>query len=245
MYSLIATIAVFTSTYLAEYIAKRDKLKLLNRLWEIILMVLLFGVIGARIYHVIDFFEYYKASFLQILNFRAGGLALFGGFIGGLVGTLVASKIYNFKLSKFLDLISIVLPIGQSIGRWGNYFNNELYGKPYNGTLKLYIPNAFRTEEFKNVAYYHPLFLYESVLDLALFFILFIIWKQKRIKIGNLGFLYIYIFGYGLIRYTLEPLRINAWEYNNINIASVISLILVFVGIIGLLISRFKLLKRK
>ena len=83
MYSLIATVSVFVATFLAEYIAKHEKLKLKNNIWEIILMVMLFGVIGARLYHVIDFFEYYKTNPIQILNFRAGGLAIYGGVIRG------------------------------------------------------------------------------------------------------------------------------------------------------------------
>ena len=233
MYSLIATISIFTSTYLAEYIAKKEKLKFSDRLWEITLMVLLLGVIGARLYHVIDFFEFYKANPLQIFNFRAGGLALYGGLIGGLLGGFVASKIYSFRLAKFLDLMVIVLPLGQAIGRWGNYFNYELYGKPYQGFLKLYIPIAHRQNGFEQIAYYHPLFFYESFLNLLLFFVLYFLWTKKKFKIGSLNLLYIYIFGYGLIRYTLEPLRINTWAFSGASVASMISILFVLVGVIG------------
>jgi len=239
MYSLIATIAVFTSTFLAEYISIHEKLKFKDKIWMVVLMVMLFGVIGARGYHVVDFIDYYKANPIQILNFRAGGIAIYGGLIGGLVGAIVASKVYKFKLFKFLDLISIVLPLGQSIGRWGNYFNFELYGKPYNGLLKIYVPNGYRQVGFENISYYHPLFLYESLLSLLLFLLLFIIWKSKKAKIGTNTFLYIYILGYGLIRYTLEPMRINAWAYNGFDIASLISLFFILVGILGLICNKY------
>ena len=245
MYSLIATVSVFVATFLAEYIAKHEKLKLKNNIWEIILMVMLFGVIGARLYHTIDYFEYYKTDPIQILNFRAGGLAIYGGLIGGFIGAIISSKVYAFSLYKFLDLVSIVLPLGQSIGRWGNFFNFELYGKPYNGILKLYIPNFARQSGFENTSYYHPLFLYESVLNLLLFFIIFAFWKKEKVKIGSLNFLYSYVLGYGLIRYTLEPLRINAWVFNNLNVAQLISFILICIGCFGLLSNKILLLKNK
>lgn len=236
MYSLIATLSVFVSAYLAEYIARREKLKFADRLWEIILMVLLFGVIGARIYHVVDLIDYYKLNPLQILNFRAGGLGIYGGLIGGFIGTYIASKIFTFNFNKILDLFAIVLPLGQAVARWGNYFNFELYGKPYNGLLRLYIPSVYRKSGFENISYYHPLFLYESALSILLFLIVFYCYKKSKFKIGSKNFFYLYILGYGIIRYTLESLRINPWVWNNINIATLVSLCLITIGSIGLVI---------
>jgi len=245
MYSLIAAISVFITTTLAEYIATKNKLNIKDKIWQVILMVILFGIIGARAYHVIDFYPYYQANPILILNFRAGGLGIYGGLIGGLIGVFVASKIYIFSTKQFLDLVSIVLPLGQSIGRWGNYFNFELYGKPYNGIFKIFVPNAYRVAGLENISYYHPIFFYESFLNILLFALMFILWKKKIVKIGSMIYLYLYILGYGLIRYTLEPLRINAWEYKNINVATGISLMFIFIGIIGLIISSKNLRKVK
>ncbi len=148
--------------------------------------VLLFGIVGARAYHVIDLWEHYSQNLGQILAIWRGGLGILGGLVGGAVGFWIAmQKRTNAKMNRWRVLASVVtgLPLAQAIGRWGNLVNNELWGEGGK-----------------------PLFLYESLLSLVLFgLILSVRGQAAKTRVG------IYLVGYGLIRLALEGLRVEAW----------------------------------
>lgn len=184
-----------------------------TNLLNLSIVIFISAILGARVYHVLTSLNLYKQSgefnFLKALNIRNGGLGIPGGIFSGIAGGLIYSKIK--KLKNYWRLLAIGLPnllLAQSIGRWGNYFNQELYGRPSNGLVKLEIDLAHRPAYLSNITYYQPLFLYESALTLVAFIIYRVVIKNKY-KV-NVNFNYSYYFiSYGVIRALLEPLRID------------------------------------
>jgi len=171
------------------------------------------GIIGARLYHVIDKWkEIYSLNPISVLYLWNGGLGIWGAIIGGIVGLLFyfqrSSGKKNSK-NQFLNLLDVAcfgVPLGQAIGRWGNFFNNEIVGK--NG---------------------EPLFLYESLLNVLLFSSLVVVSRRSK-KIGVISGLY--LAGYGIIRLVLEPLRPDSiiWKIYGIPAASLVALSTIAVG---------------
>lgn len=176
-----------------------------NSFWETMFpWILVGGVIGARIYHAIDYWDrYYKYNFWEIFKIWNGGLGIWGGLIGGGVVVAIICKIYEKSLFKTFDDIVVGVPFAQAIGRLGNFANGELYGK--NG---------------------EPLFAYEAVLNLILGFLLIGLAKQKRSTAGD------YLIGYGLIRIVLENLRPEdvIWKIANIPVAIIFGMLAVMIG---------------
>ena len=193
------------------------------------LWAILGGIVGARLYHVIDYGWYYGARPLEVFAIWMGGLGIWGAVIGGMVGLLCLSWWKKIPALLLLDLAAAALPLSQAIGRWGNWINFELYGKPTLLPWKWWIPPEFRPQSFIEVGYYHPLFLYESLLMTGLFFVInyFI---RPRWAVGTGGLLGGYLLGYGLIRLVLEPLRITPWTIQGLPVAQGFALFAILIG---------------
>ena len=156
-----------------------------------------------------------------------GGLGIFGGILGGIIGLWFYSRKRKERFFLLLDVMAIGLPIGQMIGRWGNFFNQELYGLPSNLPWSIYIKPENRLIEVMNFERFQPLFLYESLWSLVGFLGLWwLIWREK-LEVGKGGVLMAYLGWYGLGRFWLEFLRLDAWQISGVNVAQVISLSLV------------------
>lgn len=188
------------------------------------------GIIGARIYHVVDYWQYYQGHIAEIMAVWRGGLAIWGAVLGGGISLYMLSRWKRLPLFTMLDVVGRALPLSQAIGRWGNWVNFELYGKPTMLSWGWWIPPQHRPLNMLQTAYYHPLFLYESLLSLGLFFILnrFV---RKRFRVGSGGIIGGYLIGYGLIRFFLEPLRINPWRVGGLPMAQLIAVIMILVGL--------------
>jgi|WetSurMetagenome_2_1015567.scaffolds.fasta_scaffold142197_2 phosphatidylglycerol---prolipoprotein diacylglyceryl transferase len=211
-YGLLIGLAVAAAMEIALFRSgKIEKENLENAIWWVILA----GVIGARLYHVIDYWSrYYSANPIKILYFWEGGLGIWGAISGGFLGLLIYCHFNKLKFWEYLDVMVIGVPMAQAIGRVGNYINGELWGK--NG---------------------EPLFAYEGLLNLMLFGIL---WKasSKKQRSGTLSG--IYLIGYGVIRALLEDMRPeeNIWKIGGIPTAIIFSMAAIFAG--GYLIFRRK-----
>ena len=161
---------------------------------DMVIVGLICGVIGARIYYVIFAWDYYKNDILSVFNIRQGGLAIYGGIIGAVLSLYVTSRIKKIPFLKVLDTIAIGIPIGQIIGRWGNFFNREAFGGYTNNLLAMQLPvSAVRqneiTEEMwqhavtiNGVQYIqvHPTFLYEGLWNCGVLVILFLMRKKTK-----------------------------------------------------------------
>lgn len=240
-YGIILMTGVIASSYLASWLAKRKGMDT-DFLWDSLIWVVIGGIIGARLWHIITpppsmieqgiTFQYYLTHPLDAINIRLGGLGIAGAVIGGGIAFYIVARRKGQNFIEWIDIAAPVLPLGQAIGRWGNFVNQELYGAPTNLPWAIYIDPAHRLPEFADVAYYHPIFLYESLWNLAsVFFLLWISRKFADKLIPGDVFL-IYLITYPFIRILLDFIRLDASEIAGFNANQVfMTVILVLAGI--------------
>lgn len=191
------------------------------------------GVIGARLYYVLLNWKHFLSEPLAALMIWTGGLSIHGGLLGGIVAGLGYCKFKKLPLLVTADLILSAMPLAQAIGRWGNFFNSEAFGRPVGDDfpLKLFIPQESRPWEFKEQKYFQPTFLYESVYDLLLFCLLYFgLAERLRRYPGVLACLY--IIGYSIGRLIIEPMRTDSLLAFGIPAAIVTSTILLVIAVI-------------
>lgn len=230
-YSICIFIGVFIATFLIIREAKKRKINE-DFTFNLIFYTVIFGLIGARLYFVVFNLDYYLNNPFEIIEVWNGGLAIHGGIIGGLIFLLFYTKKYKINTYKMLDIAVVGLIIGQAVGRWGNFFNQEVYGKVFPELVNSSLPKFIIDGMYIDGAYRQPLFLYESLGCLLGFIVLLIIRRYKYLKNGQLTG--IYLIWYGILRFILEGMRIK--EFNllvgNIKVAQVVSITLVLVGVL-------------
>lgn len=195
--------------------------------WDLLIWLIIGGVIGARLWHVftpspsliaqgVDT-QYYLTHPLDLINLRRGGLGIPGAVIGGALALFFFTRKFKLNFVEWADIAAPALALGQAIGRWGNYFNQELYGAPTNLPWKIFIDPLHRLADYAEQAYYHPLFLYESLWNLGNLALLF--WVSRRLaeklKPGDLFLLYLVIYPVG--RFLLDFLRLDASRLAGVN----------------------------
>ncbi|MBQ3407926.1 MAG: prolipoprotein diacylglyceryl transferase [Clostridia bacterium] len=177
------------------------------------------AIICARIYYVAFKWDYYGSNIEEILDFRNGGIAIYGALIGAVVTICVFCKIRKIKILDLLDYLAPIIPLCQAIGRWGNYINIEAYGTETNWPIRMEIIEKGVTK------YVHPTFLYESVGNLVVFFVLYKLSKNRKFS-GQVVCLY--FMGYALVRFFVEGLRTDSLMLGTIRVSQILSLILLF-----------------
>ena len=248
-YGIIIAIGVIAGYLVAAGIAKKTKQNPEMYL-DFLIFALIFAIIGARLYYVIFSWDQYKDNLLQIFNLRNGGLAIFGGVIGAVATAVVFCKKKKYDFWLLADTAVPGLILGQAIGRWGNFFNQEAFGGFSDGlfAMRLNVETAaYTTQELLQKAVevggttyiqVHPTFLYESVWCLVVFAIMLLVWKKR--KFGGQIFS-IYLIGYGLGRVWIEGLRTDQlllWN-TQIPVSQLLSLLLV-IGGIALLYGKYR-----
>lgn len=214
-YAIFIVIAIILSLIILKINNKNEEVKYENIL-DLAIYLIPISIICARLYYIIFFdIEYYIQNPIQILNLKSGGLAIYGGIIGGLITIYVYCKIKKLNALSVLDQIAPCLALGQAIGRWGNFINIEAYGTETN--------NIFRMGIIENGVYeeVHPTFLYESIADLIIFIILILIGKNRQ-KNGERTLLYLIM--YSFVRFFIEGIRIDSLMLKNIRISQIVSL---------------------
>lgn len=175
------------------------------------------GVLGARLYYVIFNLDYYSSDWSRVMQFRQGGLAIHGGILAGfIVGYLICKK-NNVNFLSMADVAAPSMILGQAIGRWGNYFNQEAYGRPTELPWAIMIDGV-------NV---HPTFLYESIWNLIVMSGLILYTKKKKVE-GEVFFLYLIFYSIG--RFFIEGLRIDSLMIGPFRTAQLISLLMIIGG---------------
>lgn len=228
-YSICILLGVISSSILLIRNSKRLNVSK-DKMFDIIFYTLIFGIIGARVYYVLFNIDYYKDNIVEMFYIWNGGLAIHGGIIGGFLFLYYYTKNNNIDFIKLLDLVSVVLLLGQAVGRWGNFFNKEAYGSVVSiGFLKRFIPDFIINRMYINNNYHHPTFLYESFLCFIGFIILYILYKKKMLSDGK--YVGLYLIYYGIVRIFIEILRVDSLMFLNIKFAIVVSLCFIIVGI--------------
>ena len=191
-----------------------------NNLLDFLIIAIPCGIIGARAYYVIFSWDYYSHNLSEIINIRNGGLAIHGGLIVGvIVGWLFCRK-RKIKILQLLDIIVPSVSLGQSIGRWGNFINQEAYGRPTN------LPWAIVVDGQK----VHPTFLYESIIDFALFIFLTWFMRKKKLTDGQVFSLYLILYSIG--RFFVEGLRTDSLIFLGMRVAQLVSLGSIIAGVV-------------
>lgn len=219
--------------------------------YDLAIFVILFGVIGARLYYVIFEWDMYKNDLLSIFNIRNGGLAIYGGVLAGILTAYVFSRIKKLSFMQILDTAVLGLLVGQILGRWGNFFNREAFGgytdNLFAMQIKLDEVGGIITDSIsKNIKIVdgieyiqvHPTFLYESLWNLALLAIIMIYKKHRKFD-GEI--ISIYMMGYGLGRFLIEGLRTDQLLLPGIHVAvsQVVSIVMMVIGAGVVIYKRF------
>ncbi len=214
--------------------------------WDLLVYLIIGGVIGARLWHIFTpppssiaqgfTTQYYLTHPLDAIAIWKGGLGIPGTILGGLVAMWIYTRGHKgIGFWDWADIAGPSLALGQAIGRWGNFFNQELYGAPTNLPWKIYIDPAHRLPGFESVAYYHPLFAYESLLNLANMLLLLWLMRRYRSSLRKGDIFNVYLIAYPLIRFSLDFLRLDASQVMSININQTLMAVVGIAAIIVLI----------
>ena len=215
LYGVVIAIGMILGLTLAARIAKKTGNDP-DVIWDLAPPLLIFSIIGARIYYVIFMWDFYKDDPIQILNLRGGGLAIYGGIIAGVLTLYIYCRVKKQKFPLVLDFVIYGLLVGQILGRWGNFFNREVFGEYTNNLFAMRIPAVMVRERDisasiaahmtagTNYIQVHPTFLYEGMWNLALLILLYLYLEHKKFD-GEIALLY--FAGYGIGRAWIESIR--------------------------------------
>ncbi|OLS03874.1 prolipoprotein diacylglyceryl transferase [Tissierella creatinophila] len=216
-YGIFIASAVFLGTIIALKQAKLNNIEE-NDLLDLLLYAIPVSIIGARAYYVIFSWDLYRDDLIQVLNFRNGGLAIHGVLIGAIVTTIIFTKKRNISFWKLVDTAAPSLVLGQAIGRWGNFVNQEAHGGPTD------LPWGIIVDGVK----VHPTFLYESLWNFGVF--IFLMWYSRNKKhVDGAVFLW-YLILYSFIRFFIEHLRTDSLMWGSVKVAQLISVIIIIVS---------------
>jgi phosphatidylglycerol:prolipoprotein diacylglycerol transferase len=223
-YGIILMLGAVAGAFLASREAKRRGYEP-EIVWDLMIYLLIGGIIGARLWHIFTpppssgvTTEWYLTHPLDALNIRKGGMGIPGAVIAGVIVMYFYARRHGLGFTDWLDIGAPGLALGQGIGRWGNFFNQELYGAPTTLPWKIFIDPEHRLVEYSDVEYYHPLFLYESIWNIGNMFLL--LWISRRytdwLKSGDLFIIYLIVYPVG--RFLLDFLRLDASIVAGLNI---------------------------
>lgn len=238
-YGMIIAFAILIGIFLSQHLAKKRGL---NPDDIIILAILIipFAILGARIYYCI--FSDVSYTFKTFWDIRSGGLAIYGGVIGGIIAIIIFAMFKrDFKLIiKLFDVIAPALILGQALGRWGNFFNQEAYGNLVTDPDWQWFPFAVKIDAFPQDEWHLATFFYESVWNIIGFILIMIVFNKNKQLGTTTGF---YLAYYGLGRLWIEGLRTDSLYIGNIRVSQLISAIMIVIGISILVYNYIK--KRK
>ncbi len=243
-YGFFIVLGIFLAFSLTLFLAKKYKIEK-DTVIDLAFYLIIFGIIGARIYDIFLEWRYYIENPVDVFKIWQGGLAIHGGILAGLITLWVFVKKVKIKSfenlsqwSRFFKLTAMIAPglvLAQAIGRWGNYFNQELFGRPTDLPWGVYISPINRPLEHLGTSFFHPTFLYESLGSLIVFIILislhFYFIKKNKVSFKN-DFLItaLYLSLYSILRFSLEFIRIDfAPEIFGLRFPQFISIIIVVV----------------
>lgn len=229
-----------------------------DHVWNGLIIVLILAVIGARLYHVLTpspsmqavgiftALDYFRNPY-QLINIRNGGLGIFGATIGGLLGLLIYCRRNRLPMLAWADIAVVGMALGHAIGRWGNYFNQELYGGPTGAPWAITIDPMHRLPDFAQFDSFHPTFLYESIWNLLTFFLLIWLVRRRYDRLLPGEVLAVYLVAYALGRSLLEFIRLDSRTVNllglqtNLAVATLVSIGMAAIAVIFVLIRRWRL----
>ncbi|MEA4854481.1 MAG: prolipoprotein diacylglyceryl transferase [Christensenella sp.] len=247
-YGIIIACGIVAGVAVAVYEAKRRGYTA-ELLLDFMILALPLSIVGARIYYVAFEWEYYSQHPDQIIAIWNGGIAIYGAIIGGVIAAIILSKWRRFPLGRLLDICAPGLVLGQAIGRWGNFVNQEAFGNivtdpnlqffPY----AIYVQERWTGTEWIVNQWVQATFFYESMWDIGVFILL--LWYARRAKHDGNVFA-MYLIGYGLGRTWIEGIRISTLQlWPGMPVSQFLSILLVAIGVAYVLIMHKKNLPNK
>ncbi len=239
-YGIIITLGIILAVFYCLYRAKQEQIST-DDLLDMAIFTIIFSIIGARLYYVLTSLSEYD-SFWDAIAIWEGGIAIYGAIIAGAITIYVVCRIKKISFAKSLDMVAPAVMIGQIIGRWGNFFNGEAYGREITEDSIFYfirmglIPNI---ESMSKMHYFHPTFLYESIWNLIGFIIINILYKKKKFD-GQVCIMYLTWYGFG--RMLIEGLRTDSLYVGPFRISQVVGFACFVLGTIALI---YKLIKAR
>ena len=255
LYGVVIAIGMILGLSLSSRVAKKTGQDP-DVIWDLAAPLIIFSIMGARIYYVIFMWDFYKDDPIQILNIRGGGLAIYGGIIAGAITLYVYCRVKKQKFLLILDTVMYGLLTGQILGRWGNFFNREVFGEYTNNLLAMRIPVSMVRErdispliaahmaEGTNYIQVHPTFLYEGMWNLAILVFLLLYLKHKKFD-GEIALLY--FAGYGIGRAWIESIRTDQLYITGttIPVSMVLGIVMAVAAIAADLVIRARLARKE
>jgi prolipoprotein diacylglyceryl transferase len=206
MYGLILALGVLVAVYISEQRWRRRGYPR-DGIYDISFWVVVWGVIGARLYHVLTDYQRFEDDPLRAFQIWRGGLGIWGAVAGGAIAVVVITRRRHLETLVVMDCMAPGIVLAQAIGRWGNYFNQELFGKPSTLPWALEISPAHRPVGYGQFKTFQPTFLYESLYCLAVFGLLLLVERRVRLRQGQTFALYVMLYTFG--RFWFENMRID------------------------------------
>ena len=255
LYGVVIAIGMILGLSLSSRVAKKTGQDP-DVIWDLAAPLIIFSIMGARIYYVIFMWDFYKNDPIQILNIRGGGLAIYGGIIAGVITLYIYCRVKKQKFPLILDTVMYGLLTGQILGRWGNFFNREVFGEYTNNLLAMRIPVSMVRErdispliaahmaEGTNYIQVHPTFLYEGMWNLAILVFLLLYLKHKKFD-GEIALLY--FAGYGIGRAWIESIRTDQLYITGttIPVSMVLGIVMAVAAISADLVIRARLARKE
>jgi len=235
-YSILLTLAVFFCMWLAVRHAKYAGLRH-DDIMDVFIAIVVFMIIGARLFFVVFSWEQFRYDLKSIFSTRSGGLAFYGGVLGGLFGIWLVTRLKKIRFARMTDFLAVYVPLGQAIGRWGNFFNQEAFGTNTTLPWGMYSEQTNRYLAGLNLAGLdpeqpvHPTFLYEFIGNLIIFFLLM---RIRRVAKKPLEVTVWYLLLYGILRFFVEGIRTDALFIGNtwLRISQVLSALMVVAALV-------------
>ncbi len=231
-YGVLIMAGVILGLVLAGREAKRQAVSI-ELIYDLFFYLLISAIVGARLYYVIFSWDVYRNNVKEIFAFWHGGLAIHGAVVGGIVTGLIYTRLKGFSFWLVADICAPSLILGQAIGRWGNFFNQEAFGRPTNLPWGIFIDEVHRPLQYIQQTHFHPTFLYESLWDFFVF--LFLLWVRRRKDIIRGDVFLAYLMLYSLGRFWIEGLRMDSLMFAGFRVAQIVSLFLILLASITLI----------
>ncbi len=223
-YGIFIACGALLAIFFGEKLIERNSRLPKDAVVDASIFALPLGIVGARTYYVLFEWDYYSAHLSEIFAIRNGGLAIHGGLLGGALAIFIYCRVKKISFIELIDMLAPGVVLAQGIGRWGNFMNGEAHGGVTNVPWAINVGGQM----------VHPTFLYESILDVSIFLILYFYVSKRRRFPGELAGIYLILYSIG--RFFIEGLRTDSLYIGPLRTAQVMSLIVILLGILLLFI---------
>lgn len=264
-YGFILSVGILVAWLVARKISHRFGIEK-KHVDDILPWIVIYGLAGARLYYVIFSWDYFRSHPADIIAIWKGGISIYGAILGAMLGIYIYTKRRQISFLNFISLAAVAAPLGQAIGRWGNYFNQEAFGRPTKLPWGIYIFPEHRPVNYLDFDRFHPAFLYESIWNLAVFIVLLILLRRftpslepspqgggkkegissplagpacgtgREVRWGS-RLAGAYLILYGIGRFFIESIRLDSFYIANFRVDQITSLLIILAGIVILYFS--------